>query len=93
MHNRPMSWISPGGCVAAETEFPLSRYHNRISVTSAVDAAEVLAAAEEVLGGAGVRHRYVSVDNDALGQASNADFVLAGYGHEAIVTMADSGPT
>ena len=82
----------PWGFAVLQAEFPLSRYHNRIAVTSAAPAADVLAAAEEVLGGAGLRHRYVSVHDDALGQALSADFVAAGYEHETIVTMIYSGP-
>jgi GNAT superfamily N-acetyltransferase len=63
------------GFAVVHAEFPLSHFHNRIVVTSAAPAADVLAAAEVVLGGAGVRHRYVSVDNE----------------HETIVTMIYSG--
>jgi GNAT superfamily N-acetyltransferase len=83
-----LSW----GFAVLQREFPLSEYHNRIAVTSAASAADVLAAGEEVLGGAGLRHRYVSVDDDALGQGLSADFVAAGYEHETIVTMIYSGP-
>jgi GNAT superfamily N-acetyltransferase len=79
------------GFAVLQTEFPLSQYHNRIVVTSAAPADDILAAAEEVLGGAGVRHRYVSVDIDALGGALNAEFVAAGYEHAPIVTMIHSG--
>jgi GNAT superfamily N-acetyltransferase len=82
-----LSW----GFAVLQKEFPLSEYHNRIAVTSAAPAADVLATAEEVLGGAGARHRYVSVD-DALGQALSADFAAAGYERETIVTMIYSGP-
>jgi ribosomal protein S18 acetylase RimI-like enzyme len=79
------------GFAVLQKEFPLSEYHNRIAVTSAAPAAEVLATAEEVLGGACMRHRYLSVD-DALVQALSADFVAAGYEHEIIVTLKYSGP-
>ncbi len=83
-----LSW----GFAVLQADFPLSQYHNRIAVTSVASAADVLAAAEEVLGGACVRHRYVSVDNDPLGQALRAGFEAAGYGHETVVTMIYSGP-
>ncbi|MDQ1448638.1 MAG: hypothetical protein QOC79_1609, partial [Actinomycetota bacterium] len=76
----------PWGFAVLQKEFPLSEYHNRIAVTSAAPAAEVLATAEEVLGGAHMRHRYVSVD-DASGEALRADLVAAGYEHEIIVTL------
>lgn len=82
----------PWGFVVLHKEFPLSQYHNRIAVTSAApSAADVLATAEVMLGGAGLRHRYVSVDNEALGQILSADLVAAGYEHETIVTMIHSG--
>jgi GNAT superfamily N-acetyltransferase len=75
------------GYAVLQREFPLSHYHNRIVVTSAAPAADVLAAADEVLGGAGLRHRYVSVDDDALGQRVASSFVAARYEHEPIATM------
>lgn len=81
----------PWGFAVLHNEFPLSEYHNRIAVTSAASAADVLATAEVVLGGAGLRHRYVSFDNDALGQTLGADLVAAGYEHETIVTMIYAG--
>jgi ribosomal protein S18 acetylase RimI-like enzyme len=78
------------GFAVLQKEFPLSEHHNRITVTSAAPAAEILAAAEEILGGASLRHRFVCVD-DELGEAMSADFVAAGYEHETIVTMIYSG--
>lgn len=80
------------GFAVLQANFPLSHYHNRIVVTSAAPAGEVLAAAEAVLGGAGVRHRYVSVDNDALGETLRPQFVADGYEHATIMTMIYSGP-
>jgi GNAT superfamily N-acetyltransferase len=82
-----LSW----GFAVLQKEFPLSEYHNRIVVTSAVRAVDVLATADEILGGARLRHRYVSVDDD-IGHALSADFVAAGYEDETIVTMIYSGP-
>jgi hypothetical protein len=79
------------GFAVLQAEFPLSQYHNRIIVTSAAPAEDILAVAEQVLGGAGVQHRYVSVDTDAVGRALNAEFVAAGYEHETIATMVHSG--
>lgn len=79
------------GFAVLQAEFPLSEHHNRIMVTSAATAADVLAAAEEILGGAGLRHRYACVDGD-LGLALSADFVAAGYEHETVLTMVYAGP-
>lgn len=79
------------GFVVLQRDFPLSYYHNRVVVTSPAPAVEILAAADAVLGGASVRHRYVSVDNDELGQALSAEFDTAGYEHGTIVAMIYSG--
>jgi GNAT superfamily N-acetyltransferase len=81
-----LSW----GYAVLQREFPFSHWHNRIAITSDVPAAEVLATADEVLGGAGMRHRYLSAD--AQGKNLIADFVAAGYEHESIVTMIYAGP-
>lgn len=80
------------GFAVLQADFPLSRYHNRLVVTSAVSATDVLSTAEEVLGAAGVQHRYISVDNDALGQALSEDLKATRYEHETIVAMVYSGP-
>ena len=48
-------------------------------------------AADEVMAAAQVAHRYVSVDNDAVGLELVADLVAKGYEHETIVTMIYSG--
>ncbi len=79
------------GFALLQRDFPLSHYHNRIVVTSAVPAAEILSTADKVLGGIGLRHRYVSVDDDSLGRNLRADFLAAGYEHSPIVSMAYCG--
>ena len=81
----------PWGTALLQTEFPLSRYHNRISVVSEVSAAEVIGTCEELLGGAQLQHRYVSTDND-LGESMKAEFLAAGYDHEALATVIYAGP-
>lgn len=83
-----LSW----GFALLQADFPYSHYHNRIVVTSVASAGDVLTAADEVLGAAGVGHRYVSVSDDALGEALAPDLVMAGYEHETIVAMIYSGP-
>lgn len=81
----------PFGFAVLQEQFPHSHYHNRIAVTSSASAADMIAAAEDVLGGAGLGHRYISVD-DRLGDDLTADFAAAGYEHETIATMIYSGP-
>ncbi len=79
------------GFALLQRDFPLSEYHNRITVTAPVPAAVVVTTADDVLGGAGLHHRYVAVDDDALGLALRDDLVAAGYEHETILTMIHSG--
>jgi ribosomal protein S18 acetylase RimI-like enzyme len=75
-----------------QRKFPLSEYHNRIVVTSASPPADVLSAAEELLGDAGLRHRYVSV-GDGVNDALVPTLVAAGYEDQEVVTMIYAGPT
>ena len=82
----------PWGFCLLQGDFPASYDHNRIVVTAPAPAGEILAIGDELLGRAGLQHRYVCVDDDALGQALGPDFVAAGYEHETIVTMIYSGP-
>ena len=81
----------PWGFAVLQRDFPHSRYHNRIVVTAAAPAADVLATADHVLGGARLAHRYVSADG-AIGEALSADLVATGYEHEIDVTMIHTGP-
>ncbi|MEL6983790.1 MAG: hypothetical protein AAFO29_15300, partial [Actinomycetota bacterium] len=68
----------PFGYAVLQNEFPLSHYHNRLVVTSAADPDQVLAAADDVLGGADRGHRFVSIDERAVGDLA-AVFERAGY--------------
>lgn len=70
-----LSW----GFAVLQADFPLSHYHNRVVVTAPAAASDILQTAEELLDNAGARHRYVSVDDDSLGQALSAEFKAAGY--------------
>ncbi|MFT7474717.1 MAG: GNAT superfamily N-acetyltransferase [Verrucomicrobiales bacterium] len=80
------------GFAVLQADFPNSHYHNRLVVTSPASPADILAATEEILRNAGSKHRYVTIDDDALGDASSSDFVAAGYEHETIATMIHRGP-
>ena len=81
----------PWGFALLQRDFPDAYSHNRIVVTSDAPAAEILSTVDELLGGAGVQHRYVSVLDNALGQDLRSDFLDAGYEHEPLVTMIHSG--
>jgi GNAT superfamily N-acetyltransferase len=86
------------GYALVQRDFPRSNYHNRVAVTGPVSAAEVMAAADEVFGGAGLSHRYVSVDrgdaggvDDWVPEEFRADLTEAGYRCETTVTMVHDG--
>ncbi len=81
----------PWGFALLQRDFPDTYSHNRIVVTSPAPAAEILSAADQLLGAAGRQFRYVSVLDNALGQHLRPDFVAAGYEHEPLVTMIHSG--
>ncbi len=80
------------GHALLQERYPASWQHNRLVVTSAVEPERVVAAADEVLGGAGHAHRLVQFLHDERGAAAAPVFAAAGYGvHEEIVTMIHSG--
>jgi N-acetylglutamate synthase-like GNAT family acetyltransferase len=62
----------PFGVGLLNDEVPLSWDHNRLLVTEPATAADVGAAAEDVLGGAGVAHRQVSIDVEDQGALAEA---------------------
>lgn len=81
----------PWGFALLQRDFPASHQHNRIVVTSAASVTEILATTDEILGEAGLKHRYVCVDGDALGQALSPDLTAAGFEPETIVSMIHTG--
>jgi GNAT superfamily N-acetyltransferase len=52
------------------------------------DAGELVAAAESVLGAAGLLHREIRMDDDAYGTLVAPDLARAGYGGDRLVVMA-----
>ncbi|GAA2274904.1 hypothetical protein GCM10010149_16780 [Nonomuraea roseoviolacea subsp. roseoviolacea] len=81
----------PGGFAVLNDRYPASHDDNRLVIPAperpggAVRPEEVLRAADDVL--AGRRHRYVCVDDDALGAAYAPAFEAAGYDHETNLVM------
>ncbi|PWW65259.1 GNAT family N-acetyltransferase [Actinokineospora spheciospongiae] len=83
----------PWGYALLQADYPASWTHNRVVVTGSVAAEEVIGVADEVLGGAGLRHRQVQFDDAGAGAAAAGAFGRAGYrNHERIVTMVHDGP-
>lgn len=81
----------PWGFALLQAEFPLSHYHNRVVVTSSAPAEEILRVTDEVLGSAGVGHRFVSTEDDGLGESLRPVFEAAGYEYEPVATMLHGG--
>lgn len=78
------------GYVLLQRDFARSHDHNRVVVTAATappTVDEVIAATDQVLGQAGVQHRYVTVVNDSVGASMVPAFTAADFTHEPIATM------
>ncbi|MDW3179849.1 MAG: GNAT family N-acetyltransferase [Acidimicrobiia bacterium] len=84
-----LSW----GFALLQRDFPKSYDHNRIVVTAAAPSVDILQRADDVLGGAGLDHRYISVTDDALGLGLQSDLVAAGYESETNVMMINRDPS
>ncbi|NUS04335.1 MAG: GNAT family N-acetyltransferase [Nonomuraea sp.] len=78
----------PGGFAVLDARYPMSHDDNKLIVVAG-EPAEVLAAADDTL--AGLRHRLVCVDDDALASAFLPVFTAAGYDHETNLVMAFHG--
>ncbi|MFI6812038.1 GNAT family N-acetyltransferase [Nonomuraea sp. NPDC050328] len=80
----------PGGFAVLDDGYPGSYDDNKLVVWAGDDPRAVLAAAEQALGGRG--HRYVSVLDDAVGEAFRPAFEAAGYEHGVDLLMCHRGP-
>ncbi len=77
----------PWGFVLLQRDFPDSHDHNRVVVNSVASSAEILSTVDDAMGGADLRHRQITVIDDALGLDLTNDLLSAGYEREAITTM------
>lgn len=80
----------PYGFAALDSRFPHSYDHNKLVLTAAVDPAVALSDAGQILGGAGLPHRMISVPTGITASWADA-CVAAGYRHETDLVMAHSG--
>jgi GNAT superfamily N-acetyltransferase len=80
-----------GGFAVLDAELAASYDHNKVILARLDDPAGAIAVADHVLGGAGLTHRLVVVNDDETGQAGAARFVEAGYHHETSVFMWHTG--
>jgi GNAT superfamily N-acetyltransferase len=79
------------GFAVLDAEFAASYDHNKLILSRLDDPAEAIATADRVLGGAGLSHRLVVVNDDETGQAGAARFADAGYHRETSVFMRHTG--
>ncbi len=80
-----------GGFAVLHADFPLSHEHNRLVVTGPAPVDRVFADAERILGGAGLAHRRVDIDDDAQGAALGTGRLPRGYTHQVDLWMALDG--
>jgi GNAT superfamily N-acetyltransferase len=81
----------PGGFAVLSPRYAASHDHNRLCLRSEIAAEDALRLADDVLGGAGLEHRLVVVDDDALGTAFAGPFQRAGYTHDIELVMVGRG--
>lgn len=81
----------PDGFAVLDADYPMSYDHNKLIVTGGPAPAEILATADRVLGGAGLDHRQVVIDDDGHGMECAAAMRDAGYSHEINLVMFHTG--
>ena len=81
----------PWGYALLQSEFPTSHDHNRVVVTSAAEAEEIVSTVDAVLGDAGLTHRFLSLPDDASFVGISDQLVASGYELETIATMIFKG--
>lgn len=81
-----------GGVGVRHRDLPFAYDHNHLRYDAPPAAAEVLADAETVLGGAGLAHRSVVVTGDPAGEQLIDALVAAGYAHSVQLAMVATGP-
>ncbi|MFD8263888.1 GNAT family N-acetyltransferase [Streptomyces griseoluteus] len=79
-----------GGVVVLDPDYPASHEHNQLVIEGTSDPSELPALAESALGH--LRHRRITVLDDAAGAACAAALTAAGYTHETELLMTHSGP-
>ena len=81
----------PGGIAVVAREVPLAHDHNRLLITQPASAADLMQAADEILGGRGMNHRRIAVLDEQLARSVAPELSAAGYRPEHEVIMTFSG--
>jgi len=87
VHRAERSVPTPGGIAVLTGTFPLAHDHNKLFVWSPCDPSELVAAADDVLGGAGLRHRRIEVQSERIADALESGLAAAGYSRETDLLM------
>lgn len=82
----------PGGVAVLTADFPFAHDHNKLLISGECTAREVADAADDVLGGAGLRHRLVEVFDLALARRLAAGLATRGYAAREDLVMAVRQP-
>lgn len=80
----------PGGYAVLDDAYAHSHGNNHVVVDGAVDPEALPALADETLGH--LKHRAITVLDDATGTACAAPLIRAGYHHSAELVMLHTGP-
>lgn len=80
-----------GGFAVLDAECAASYDHNKVILARLDHPADAIATADRVLGGAGLSHRMVVVNDDETGPAGASAFTDAGYHHETSLFMRHTG--
>ncbi|GAA0700451.1 hypothetical protein GCM10010193_64020 [Kitasatospora atroaurantiaca] len=79
----------PGGVVVLDQEYAASHEHNQLVIEGPTDPSELPALADSALGH--LRHRRITVLDDAVGTVCAPVLTAAGYAHETELVMTHSG--
>jgi ribosomal protein S18 acetylase RimI-like enzyme len=81
----------PEGFVVLDREYPASYDHNKLVVTGRPDPRDILAAADAGIGGAGMDHRMVVVEDDQHGRECAPIMEAGGFRHDVNLIMSWNG--
>jgi ribosomal protein S18 acetylase RimI-like enzyme len=78
------------GLAVLSEEFPAAHDLNKLSITDAGTGHDLVATAETILGGAGLRHRLIAFRTPAVDDSVSVDLLAAGYQCESELMMIHS---
>ena len=82
----------PGGYAVLNSDFPAAHNLNRLIISDPCPASELAAAADAVLGGAGLAHRQIDVHDAAVADQLSAGLAERGYASSRELVMAMTAP-